>query len=72
MIRSRSPDEWQEIEQDGRDALIFMFIGIIHMPEFLLFKRMKIYLIIASNRLFTSSQFTMFQKASTNLGLSFL
>ena len=30
------------------------------------------YLIAASNLLFTSSQFTMFQKASTNLALSFL
>jgi hypothetical protein len=30
------------------------------------------YLSNASSRLFTTSQFTMFQKASTNLGLSFL
>jgi hypothetical protein len=30
------------------------------------------YLISASSRLFTTSQFTIFQKASTNLGLSFL
>jgi len=31
-----------------------------------------IYLIAASSLRFTSSQFTMFQKASTNLALSFL
>ena len=32
----------------------------------------KIYLIIASSLRFTSSQFTIFQKASRNLGRSFL
>ncbi len=56
-------------------GLVFKFLmskGILHRPEFLSFYKKQIYLIIASNRLFTSSQFTMFQKASTNLGLSFL
>ena len=35
-------------------------------------EKMDFYLIIASSLRFTSSQFTMFQKASTNLALSFL